>query len=317
MAFTAYGRTLPGPMFDMGAGIRTPYGYVLPPGGNVVAYVNSNGQQDLDNPDIVSKLVTTLDAGLSRCRSGRGDIVMVMPDHAENISSADQMSSLVAGTRIVGMGHGTLRPTFTWTVAAASFLFDVADVSLENCILYLAASGNGGVTVAAPITVSAAGCAINDCQIFFGADADDIVTIGITTTAAADDFTFSGNQCYGATAAECTTFIRLVGADRLVMTDNVIVGATSSTTVGVVQFLTTASTDVYMARCTIANNKAASIHAATGMAGATGFVEHCNFHILDNATAAGLETEGNLRFSQCFVSNAVGENAITKTPVSV
>lgn len=304
------------PMVDMGGGYKFEAATIIPAGGQVAAYVLSGGVQSGMDREIARRLHTTLNSALNEC-SDQGDYVLVLPGHEENISSADQMSNLVAGTTILGLGSGTNRPTFTWTTAASSFLLDVADVTIANCVLKLCDASNGGVTVAAPITVSAAGCAIVGCDIRFGADADDIVTIGITTTAAADDFSFIGNKCTGATAAECTTFLRLVGADRFYMADCYVDGATSSTTVGVLQMLTTASTNVFIDNCQFVNRKALSVHAATGMAGATGVVKGCFFGILDNATTAGFETEGNLFFSECTVANAVGEAGVAKTPVSV
>ncbi len=285
--------------------------------GNVVAYVRSTGVQTGDPEEIAGPLYTSLNDALALCRSGFGDTVAVLPDHDEDITSADQMDNLVAGTRIIGIGHGTLKPKLTWTAAASTFLFDVANVRLENFQLQMAESTTGGVTVAAPITVSAAGCAITDCDIYFGEDANDNVTIGITTTTAADNFSFLRNRCYGKTAAECTTFMRLVGADYFRMEDCVVQGATSSTTVGVVQFLTTASTFISMKNCTFQNNKASSVHAVTGMAGLTGTVEDCNFGILDNATLAGFETEGSAQFFGCRTANLAGEESAVKTPTSV
>jgi hypothetical protein len=180
----------------------------------------------------------------------------------------------------------------------------------------MAPAANAGVTVAAPITVDAAGCSINGCRIMFGADVNDIVTIGVTTTANADDFDFSNNRCYGATAAECTTFLRLVGADRFTMYNTTIMGATSSTTVGVVQMLTTASTHVDIQNCQFTNFKATSVHACTGMAAATGMIKDCSFGILDTSTLAGWETEGNLNFFNCRTSNLAGEEGGVKTPTS-
>ncbi len=313
----AYGTFLFPQMQRVQGSVQTPFGTLLQPATRVAAYVRSGGVQDGDDDFIQNNLVETLDSALNRCRSGLGDIVYILPDHAENIDSADKMSSLVAGTQIIGLGQGVLRPTFTWTVAAGTLLLDVANVTLANCVLKMADAGNAGVTVVAPITVSAAGCAIVGCDIRFGADANDDVTIGVTTTAAADDFNFSGNVCYGVTAAECTTFLRLVGADRFVMDNCVIQGATGSTTVGVVQMLTTASTQVSITNCTFVNNQALSVHAATGMAGATGIVKDCAFGILDNATLAGFETEGSLQFFDCTTTNLAGENSAQKTPVSV
>jgi hypothetical protein len=301
---------------------------VLPPGGEIRAYVRSTGPADGDPLDLQSKLVTTLNAGLARCRASRGDCVVVLPGHAENIATADAMSSLVAGTRIIGCGYGSLRPTFTWTAAAATFLFDVANTSIENCRLFLAGPHAAGtaLTVAAPITVSAAYCSILDCEIFAGFDADQIVTIGITTTAAADDFTFSGNTLVAETAAECTTMIQFVGADRLNFRDNIITAASSAVGVGVVRFLTTASTNIRMFNNVIQNTKAVCETAVTGMAGLTGLVDYLWLGVLENAAAANIvlldaksafETPASLQFgANVFCTNVAAETAAKMTLVS-
>jgi hypothetical protein len=222
---------------QMGAGIRTEFGTLTPPGSRVAAYVRSSGGADYDDQNIITRMYTTLNQALGQCRSGKNDIVLVLPGHTENISSADQMSNLVAGTQIIGLGAGGSRPTFTWTAATSSFLLDVANVRLSNLILNMD-PGTGTTTVAAPMTISAAGCQIAGCKIRMGTDANSKVTIGITTTAAADDLVINGCEIYGATAAECTTMIQFVGADRLQFNNNTVSGATSSASVGVIRFLT-------------------------------------------------------------------------------
>ncbi len=290
------------------APVQTPYGVLSAPASRVAAYVHSSGVQDLDDDYIRANTVTTLNEGLRRCRSGRGDVVYVMPGHAESISSADQMSNLKAGTNIVGLGHGSLRPTFTWTAATATFLFDVANVTLSNCVLDMAGGGAGtALTVAAPITISAAGCGIYDCKMVMGHDADEIVTIGVTTTAAADDLVIAGCQVTSPTAAECTTCFRFVGADGLRFVNNTVLAATSSTTVGVVQFLTTASTNIEVGNSYFENRKALSVHAMTGMAGLTGVVHDCGFGILDTATLAGFVTPGSTSGYRNKTVNTAGE----------
>ena len=294
-----------------------PLGSCCPPSARIAAYVDSNGaDQDGRDEFLKNMTVLTLDAGLAAARAGKGDIVLVDANHAENISSADQMSSLVAGTRVVGLQVGDKRPTFTWTAAAATWLLDQADCSIENCILKLASSDNAGVTVTAPITVSASGCAILNCRIMFGDDANDDVAIGITTTADADDFSFIGNRCYGATAAECTTFMQLVGADRARIIDNVIVGATSSASVGLIRFLTTASTDVTIDGLVVRNNKSgggAGDQAITGMAGISGTADNLFMGVLGNNAGnltGAFGTPANMMFGrQCYVANAVAERA--------
>lgn len=299
------------PYTSFPVGVRLGHSTVLPPGTNV-HYVRSTGAQSDDPPELTGRIYTTLNAALGQCRSGIGDVVIVLPGHSENISSADQMSNLVAGTQILGLGRGNLRPTFTWTAATATFLLDVANVTLDNLILNMD-PGTGTTTVAAPITVSAAGCQISRCKIRMGTDANSIVTIGITTTAAGDDLEIIGNEIYGATAAECTTMIQFVGADRLKFIGNTVVGATSAAAVGVIRFLTTASTDIKMFYNRVRNNKGSSSQAITGMAGLTGEVDHLFMTVLSDNVAAltgAFSTPASLTFGrQTYVANTIAERA--------
>jgi hypothetical protein len=300
---------------SLGQGLRTEFGSLVPPGGQVVAYVHSSGAAalpgDMGGPTQPT-VYTTLNAALKTCRPSKGDTVVVLPGHAENVSSADQMSNLVAGTRIIGCGEGGLRPTFTWTTATSAFLLDQANVRLSNLILNMD-PGTGTTNVAAPMTVSGAGCAITNCKIRMGTDANSKVTIGITTTDAADDFEFVANQVYGATAAEATTFIQFVGADRLQFHGNTVVGATSAVGVGVIRFLTTASTDIKFFENVVRNNKALSTAAITGMAGVSGEADYLFMAVLsDNAAAltGAWGTVASMNFgANCYVTNLAGERA--------
>lgn len=270
---------------DLGSAI------VLPPGGEIRAYVRSTGPADGDPLDLNSKLVTTLNAGLARCRASRGDVVIVLPGHTENISSADQMSSLVAGTRIIGCGYGTMRPTFTWTAATSTFLFDVANTSLENCRLFLAGPHAAGtaVTVAAPITVTGANCAITGCEIWCGFDADQICTIPITVPAGGDGFLFQDNVVNALVAAPCTTFLRLTDCDDVVIENNRITVATTAAAVGVIQALTTAPLRTTIRYNVLNNLKADSTCALTPMAAQTGEISD-NYLVIQSTGLAHITT---------------------------
>lgn len=297
-------------------------GFVLVPTGGRVMYVHSSGASALDylpagmagNPD---GFFTSVASALAACRAGRADRIVALPGHTENIASADAWSNLGTATdvEVVGWGRGSNRPTFTWTTAGSTLLMDQANFVIRNCRLFLAGAHAAGaaLTVAAPITVSAPGCGIEKCEIAWGFQADRIVTIGITTTAAADYFSFDDNDAYAETAAvPTTTFMRLVGADFHHMWNSRIIGPGSTTTLGPVQFLTTASLKINWRNSTVQNQLASAIHAVTGMAGLTGTAHDCGFGILDNATAVGFVTPGNVQFtnSQTSNDNGVGGAAI-------
>ena len=321
------------PFMTMSGGLRTEFGTITPPSGNVMAYVHSSGASrltDITAATTVPQVFLTLNAALNTCRSGYGDTVFVLPGHTENISSADHMSNLKAGTRIIGLGLDTLRPTFTWTTATSTFLLDVADVWIENCIFNMD-PGAGTVSVAAPITVSAAGCKLIGCRMRVSTDANSKATIPITTTAAGDDLALVGCEIYGATAGEVTTVIRAVGADRLKIIGTVIVAATSAVGIGVVQFITTASTNILIdGNCVFRNNKALSTAAVTGLAGTTGFVNNTTLCTLgDSGGGVGqsltmghangawsANVDGMMFGANVSVVNLAGEVAAKATVVS-
>lgn len=265
------------PYYSNNVGIKTQFGSWVQPGSRVF-YVHNSGGRAGDTPEVQSRTYSTLNAALLQCRSGQGDVVFILEGHAENISQADQMSGLVANTRIVGLGTNTGRPAFTWTAATSTFLLDVIDVSIENCILNFD-PGTGTTTVAAPITVSAAGCGIYGCTIRNGTDANSKVTIGITTSAAGDDFSFIKNKVFaGSEASQGTCFMRLVGADRAIITDNVIrCGSTASASVGTISMLTTACLDIVIARNYIHNTAVTGATSqcciSSGSTASSGFID--------------------------------------------
>lgn len=316
MSFSLHS-ALPGNSAPAGVDLGT--AIVLPPGGQVF-YVRGNGttvtEYNLDPPGLRERLSASVAQALSYCVSGRGDVVAVLPGHTESLAVADSWANLVANTRIVGIGTGTARPTFTWTASGSTLLLNVANVSIENCILNLE-PGTGTVTVTAPITISAAGCRLIGNTIRVSTDSNNKSTIGITTTAAADDCEISHNVVYGATTGEVTTMLDIIGCDRLKMVGNVFSGATSSTTVGVVRFATTASTHIMLARNFYANRKASSAAAVTGLAGVTGCSFEELFHYLDDSsTTMWVTSPGSMAFYNPRTVNLAGEAGMLSTVVS-
>lgn len=94
---------------------------------------NSNDGLSPDSP------FSTLDYAVSRCTASHGDVVILMPGHAETTTA---VGIDVAGVRVVGLGIGADRPTITATTGASDLLdVTAANCTLENFILVGAASG--------------------------------------------------------------------------------------------------------------------------------------------------------------------------------
>jgi len=68
-------------------------------------------------------------------KADRQDIIYLMPGHAETVSAAGDMVLDIAGVSIIGIGHGTLRPTITLdTIISADIDIDAARITIENVI---------------------------------------------------------------------------------------------------------------------------------------------------------------------------------------
>lgn len=220
---------------NQSVGTRTLYGTWLPPGARVAAYVGP--QSDVtDSYSSSGLLVSTLNAGLARCRAGKGDVVVVLPGHTENVSTADFFSSLVAGTRIIGVGNPgeTIHPTFTWTATASTFLLDVADVHVDNITMDWAGIDN----VVAPITVSAAGCSITNCNIRLqSASASAGAAGGLVVAAGATGFNFNNNTVLSDDEDEPLTGAAVVevsgAASNVTIADNYMSFAAAATIGGI------------------------------------------------------------------------------------
>jgi hypothetical protein len=143
------------------------------------------------NPGNYLKPFSTIDYAIGKCKASRGDIICVMPGHAETISSATALAADVAGVAIVGLGQGSLRPTLTLdTATTATIGVSAANISFKNLII----TANFADIVAA-FTVTAANCVIEDC--FIKATATNMNFLNVVDTNTTD------NSADGLTILNC------------------------------------------------------------------------------------------------------------------
>ena len=130
----------------------------------------------------------TISAAISTdvCTANNGDIIFVMPGHAETVAVALALD--IAGVTIIGMGDGADQPTITLTDAAAIIEITGASVVVEN--LHLIANDD-------------------DVAICFEVTGDDFACRGcrFTGTAATKNF----HACFEDTGANT--------ADRMIVED--------------------------------------------------------------------------------------------------
>lgn len=313
----AYGNFLSSalPYYQAMPGIITPYGTLLKPGGRIAAYVRSTGAQDGEDHFATSgMLVTTLQAGLARCRSGQGDIVYVLPGHVESITTADFMTNLVAGTQIVSAGRpgSSNNPNFTWTTVGSTFLLDVADVTLQGLTLTMGGADN----VTAPITVTGAGCAILGCHIIAGTSSVLESATPITVSTGANDCMISGNR-FSATGGAVTTACVSVGAAvaRTSIIGNRFFTTQSSATTGVIA-IAAAATELDIGWNLMYNQVEDGVGIRLANVAATGMIYNNYFGGVDaggtvaNALKA-VSYAGSAQITRAFENRALDEDAAT------
>lgn len=97
-----------------------------------VFYVDSgaglnNGRGTYDRP------FATLQAALDKCTANAGDIIFLMPNHSESVTSASSHDVDVTGVKIIGIGRGLDRPKFTMdTAITATFTVSANRVEMHN-----------------------------------------------------------------------------------------------------------------------------------------------------------------------------------------
>jgi hypothetical protein len=127
------------------------------------------------------KPFATIDYAIGQCTANNGDLIYVMPGHAENITAADGIDVDVAGVRIQGLGHGADIPTISFTAAAGSITIAAASAYLAN--LKLVANFATGTT--AGITIAAAGdnCTLDGIVMRDTANTSEfLLNISVATT---------------------------------------------------------------------------------------------------------------------------------------
>lgn len=144
--------------------------------GNIYYVHNSEGSNG-NHGQSALKPVADIDYAIGLCSANQGDIIVVMPGHAQTLTAT--ITCDVAGIAIVGMGNGTNRPTLTQNLAADGIELGAANVTWDN--FYFPASVTA--TAVARFNMNEQNCIVRNCLFLCGTkDAETI-----TWTAAGDE----------------------------------------------------------------------------------------------------------------------------------
>lgn len=279
--------------------------------GSVIFVHSGTGSNDNSGLD-PSTPKATVQGAIDICTAAKGDRIIVMPGHAEVVTSTS-MNLSKSGVSVICIGSGLNRATFTYSTAAATIT-----VSAANCGFFGGHHIANFADVASAFTVGAA----KDFTLGYNTFVDSasnlnylsIIVTGSTNNDA-DGLTVIGNYQLGlATTANATVSI-LANEARLAVTDNYVNQAATN---NAGHFITLSSKIITGAQ--ISRNKCVVVSATTATVGifltgsgttSTGIVDSNFVSSLDTTTAL-LATAGTglVYFENYLVADADGSGLI-------
>lgn len=166
------------------------------------------------NPGTYQKPFSTIDYAVGRCTANRGDIIFVMPGHAETIDSATDLVLDVAGISIVGLGTGSKRPTLTFAVAVtANIPITAANMTVKN-ILHVANFADITSAYTATGTNTPTDFCIDGCEFRDTSSILNFITVvtGNATANSMSGFQFLNNRVLGLGTTAATTAVKMAAA---------------------------------------------------------------------------------------------------------
>lgn len=189
------------------------------------------------NPGTFHRPWATIDFAIGQCTAARGDIVFVMPNHTESISTTTfalaGISQDVSGVAVVGLGRAAERPTITIdTDVDATWSVTANYCSIVNMIF----TGNF-LSVKSAITNSAgAGMTVEGC-LFQDTSAIKGLLAAVTTTVStnSDDLWFANNKRVSIATTTPGTAVKILNTSAgVTIIDNVLFHSVTEENVAIV-----------------------------------------------------------------------------------
>lgn len=258
------------------------------------------------NPDAP---LATVDYAIGLCTANKGDVIYVLPGHAETISGADGFDADVAGVKIIGLGWGAQRPTFTFSATASTAAVGAASVTIENLRFK---AGISAVVVGLSIEAAGTDCVVRNCDFLQGAAHSttgfDFVDSVIITAGAHRALIENCRFLAEAAVAGAATAIKLSGAvHNVTIRNNEFMGDYSTSCVNAI---TTLSQHLIFLDNLVHNTDAGEPYLEV-ITGTTGIISGTRGQA-SGATVAANAVADAMSHCENFVTNTTGTIAIVK-----
>lgn len=279
----------------------------LSPSGKVFFVDSGVDGGDGTRPD---SAVGTLDEAVNLCTANQGDVIYVMPGHAENLAAANAVDVDVAGVTIIGLGRGDDMPHFSYTNAAGEFVIGADNVAVYGLRFTATVTA---VTLGIDIEAGATDALIQGCRFDVETTTTDEFNLsidikaGCTNTHIKDNFFDMGLG--GAVAA-----VKLTGtSDHVTIEGNRVWGDYSTACLA---GDTGASTNVLIHNNLLVNGTGGNIGTEPGielLTGTTGIVSN-NYIVCNLATKlASIAADTVFLFENYYNEDVTGTGGIIGT----
>ena len=243
--------------------------------------------------------LATVDQGINKCTANKGDVVVVMPGHAENIASATALVPDIAGVTIVGLGRGRNRPVLTFTNTAGKIAITGANTRISNIVMIASVSA-----VVTGISVEADDVELDNLYMGFDETGDDFAIMILVS--AKDRLMVRNSMFVAENTAGCNAGIQFVDALDTQIWHNVFEG---DYTTAVLNGVTTLSTGVFVVGNVMRNSDTTAGVLLTTVASSTGLAAYNSGGTLYSTNITAPWANTGLLSIQNFVVNVVTETA--------
>jgi hypothetical protein len=251
------------------------------------------------NPD---SPLATVDYAVGLCTASKGDVIYVLPGHAETLAGATALVLDVIGVKVIGIGHGTLKPVFTLTHTAALLSITAANCWVENIRLV---GDVDNIVTGISLGALADGCVLKNVELIDGATNKEFL-VGVAIAAACHDVLLDGVKMFGL-AGGATACISLAGAsDRLIIRNCYLQGTFST---ALIDASGAASANLNIHDNFLMQRDAAAGLVFKGHATNAGWMAR-NFVFGSKTNTETINTVGNMHFAENYGTDAVGTTGI-------
>jgi hypothetical protein len=133
-------------------------------------HVDALDADDTEHGHAITKPLATLDYAIGLCTANEQSIILIAPGHVEDYDATTTgFDADVAGVKIIGIGHGSLRPRFDFNHATSKCVVGANNVQIENIVLRPSVAT---VAIGLDVETGITGAKIKDVEFAMGEAGD-------------------------------------------------------------------------------------------------------------------------------------------------